>query len=146
MRVVDRKKVLPEVTIGLNKEETTTLASILNKSELEKELSIELADNKILFGRIDRIDSNNSNEKLIIDYKTGRSANQESVDTAEDVQLITYALLDDDVDNVFYLQLDDNKGGVKPAASLSGDGSMLITAFPPAISNGNVMPVGAFIR
>ena len=29
MRVVDRKKVLPEVTIGLNKEETITLASIL---------------------------------------------------------------------------------------------------------------------
>ena len=92
-----------------------------NVSEVEKELSIELAGNKILFGRLDRIDSNSSDEKLIIDYKTGRSANQESVDTAEDVQLITYALLDDDVDNVFYLQLDDNKGGVKPAASLSGD-------------------------
>ncbi len=37
MRVVDRKRVLPEVTIGLNKEETITLATILTKSELEKE-------------------------------------------------------------------------------------------------------------
>ncbi len=37
MRVVDRRRVLPEVTIGLNKEETAILASILDKSELEKE-------------------------------------------------------------------------------------------------------------
>jgi hypothetical protein len=42
MRVVDRKKVLPEVTIGLNKEETVTLASILSKSELEKEFCHDL--------------------------------------------------------------------------------------------------------
>jgi hypothetical protein len=37
MRVVDRKRVLPEVTIGLDKEETITLSTILAKSELEKE-------------------------------------------------------------------------------------------------------------
>jgi len=42
MRVVDRKRVLPEVTIGLNKEETITLASILSKSELEKEFCHDL--------------------------------------------------------------------------------------------------------
>ncbi len=42
MRVVDRKRVLPEVTIGLNKEETITLSTILNKSELEKEFCRDL--------------------------------------------------------------------------------------------------------
>jgi hypothetical protein len=42
MRVVDRRRVLPEVTIGLNKEETITLASILSKSELEKEFCHDL--------------------------------------------------------------------------------------------------------
>ena len=42
MRVVDRKRVLPEVTIGMNKEETITLATILNKSELEKEFCNDL--------------------------------------------------------------------------------------------------------
>ncbi|MGR3303603.1 MAG: hypothetical protein ACUZ8I_14045 [Candidatus Scalindua sp.] len=42
MRVVDRRRVLPEVTIGLNKEETTILASILGKSELEKEFCKDL--------------------------------------------------------------------------------------------------------
>ncbi len=42
MRVVDRRRVLPEVTIGLNKEETITLVSILSKSELEKEFCRDL--------------------------------------------------------------------------------------------------------
>jgi hypothetical protein len=42
MRVVDRKRVLPEVTIGLNKGETITLSTILNKSELEKEFCHDL--------------------------------------------------------------------------------------------------------
>ena len=42
MRVVDRKRVLPEVTIGMNKEETITLATILNKSALEKEFCHDL--------------------------------------------------------------------------------------------------------
>ncbi len=42
MRVVDRRRVLPEVTIGLNKEETAVLASILGKSELEKEFCQDL--------------------------------------------------------------------------------------------------------
>ncbi len=42
MRVVDRKRVLPEVTIGLNKEETITLASVLSKSDLEKEFCNDL--------------------------------------------------------------------------------------------------------
>jgi hypothetical protein len=42
MRVVDRRRVLPEVTIGLDKEETITLTTILSKSELEKEFCHEL--------------------------------------------------------------------------------------------------------
>ncbi len=42
MRVVDRRRVLPEVTIGLNKEETIILTTILNKSEIEKEFCQEL--------------------------------------------------------------------------------------------------------
>ncbi len=42
MRVVDRKRVLPEVTIGLNKAETIKLASILSSSDTEKEFCREL--------------------------------------------------------------------------------------------------------
>ena len=42
MRVVDRKRVLPEVTIGLDKEETITLSAILSKSDLEKKFCKDL--------------------------------------------------------------------------------------------------------
>ena len=42
MRVVDRKRVLPEVTIGLNKKETVILATVLSKSDLEKEFCHDL--------------------------------------------------------------------------------------------------------
>ena len=42
MRVVDRRRVLPEVTIGLNKEEAIILTSILSKSELEKDFCRDL--------------------------------------------------------------------------------------------------------
>ena len=42
MRVVDRKRILPEVTIGLSKEETIHIATILDKSEVEKEFCREL--------------------------------------------------------------------------------------------------------
>jgi len=42
MRVVDRRRVLPEVTIGLNKEEANVLGVILNKSEIEKDFCGDL--------------------------------------------------------------------------------------------------------
>ncbi|MFQ5964599.1 MAG: hypothetical protein ACE5KZ_09970 [Candidatus Scalinduaceae bacterium] len=45
MRVVDRRRVLPEVTIGLDKEETTKLATILNKSDIEKDFCNKLLSN-----------------------------------------------------------------------------------------------------
>ncbi len=42
MRVVDRRRVLPEVTIGLSKEEANVLGVILNKSEIEKDFCGDL--------------------------------------------------------------------------------------------------------
>ena len=42
MRVVDRRRVLPEVTIGLKKEEAAILTAILNKSGIEKEFCSDL--------------------------------------------------------------------------------------------------------
>lgn len=42
MRVVDRRRVLPEVTIGLDKEEALKLASVLNKSEIETKFCHDL--------------------------------------------------------------------------------------------------------
>ena len=60
MRVVDRKRVLPEVTIGLDKEETITLSTILSKSELEKEFCEDLLSKiKVVIQDDDFKDKNN---------------------------------------------------------------------------------------
>ncbi len=60
MRVVDRKRVLPEVTIGLDKEETITLSTILSKSELEKEFCEDLLTKiKVVLQDDDFKDKNN---------------------------------------------------------------------------------------
>ena len=60
MRVVDRKRGLPEVTIGLDKEETITLSTILSKSELEKEFCEDLLSRiKVVLQDDDFKDKNN---------------------------------------------------------------------------------------
>ena len=60
MRVVDRKRVLPEVTIGLDKEETITLSTILSKSELEKVFCKDLLSKiKVVLQDDDFKDKNN---------------------------------------------------------------------------------------
>lgn len=60
MRVVDRKRVLPEVTIGLDKQETITLSTILSKSELEKEFCNALLSKiKVVLQDDDFKDKNN---------------------------------------------------------------------------------------
>jgi len=72
-----------------------------------------------LYGRIDRIDRQDNNQHAIIDYKTGRHApKQADVESGEDVQLISYALLVDHCSQVEYLQL-HAKTGTKTTACLT---------------------------
>jgi hypothetical protein len=60
MRVVDRKRVLPEVTIGLDKEETITLSAILSKSDLERKFCNDLLSKiKVILQDDDFKDKNN---------------------------------------------------------------------------------------
>jgi ATP-dependent helicase/nuclease subunit B len=89
-------------------------------SETEQKYETPIDDETTIFGRLDRID-NSGGHRAIIDYKTGRSANQKDIDSGEDVQLATYALLDDKTEHVSYLSLDEKDGGVKIAASLEGE-------------------------
>jgi ATP-dependent helicase/nuclease subunit B len=73
-------------------------------------------------GRLDRIDQPlDGNNNTIIDYKTGASASQDDVDNGEDVQLVTYAMLDDKADRVLYLSLDEGQAEVKTRAQLAGE-------------------------
>lgn len=89
----------------------------------EKNLEVGLGKNDVnIYGRLDRIDKNRQdNSQAIIDYKTGKCANQEDVDIGENIQLSTYALLDKDASIVSYLSLDSSNQKVETKAFLSGD-------------------------
>ena len=73
-----------------------------------------------LYGRIDRIDAD-GDDRCIIDYKTGSTPRQADVDSGEDVQLASYALLDEHTRRVMYLALDNSDGKVRTAASLQDE-------------------------
>ena len=90
----------------------------------EENIEKETEFSNVIFGRLDRVDQNhieNNGEHCIIDYKTGSSAKQDDVDCGENIQLTTYALLDEAATNIIYLILDDSKSRIKEGATLSGD-------------------------
>jgi len=88
----------------------------------EKKLETELETSLKIYGRLDRIDKNKENSThAIIDYKTGKTARQEDVDAGENVQLSTYALLDDEASEVSYLSVDSSQQKVESKSCLSGD-------------------------
>ncbi|MDH5611923.1 MAG: PD-(D/E)XK nuclease family protein [Gammaproteobacteria bacterium] len=90
----------------------------------EENIEKEIAPATTIFGRLDRIDRShidNNGEHCIIDYKTGSSASQDEVDCGENIQLTTYALLDEAANNIIYLILDDAKTKIKEGATLSGE-------------------------
>lgn len=87
-------------------------------SAAESEAGVSLTAGCTLVGRLDRIDRNDSGS-LVIDYKTGRSAKQSDVDSGEEVQLPSYALLTPTLpQQVEHLQLDDK---VKTGSMLKGE-------------------------
>lgn len=86
----------------------------------EQKRELQITEKTQVYGRLDRIDSN-GNKHAIIDYKTGYSAKQADIDSGEDIQLTTYAMLDDDCEQVFYLSLDEKDGVVRSRASLSNE-------------------------
>lgn len=71
-----------------------------------------------LVGRLDRVDKQNHGFS-IIDYKTGNTSSQQDIDSAENIQLTSYALLMDDICNVIYLKLD--KGEARQTGIVEGE-------------------------
>ncbi len=75
--------------------------------DAEQQSECELMPGRTLKGRLDRIDSNASG-LAILDYKTGSIPRQEQVDSGEEVQLPSYALLTESLpQRVEYLQVDN---------------------------------------
>ena len=89
-------------------------------TELNLEMRLTKNNEITIVGRIDRVDVRQDSHS-IIDYKTGYSAKQQDVDSGEDVQLTTYALLDEDAEQVAYLSLDKSDGSVKTGAILNDE-------------------------
>ena len=88
----------------------------------EKMLETELDGSVKIYGFLDRVDRNRENNThAIIDYKTGMTARQQDVDSGENVQLSTYALLDDTASEVSYLSLDSSYQKVETKSCLSGE-------------------------
>ena len=100
----------------------------VSETEQRREVPLEAIDLK-LYGRLDRIDRHlhEPGHRAIIDYKTGASPSQDDVDSGEDVQLASYALLAEDAWSVSYLALDENNGAVRTRASLEGDALRALT-------------------
>ncbi len=93
-----------------------------SEKNLEIELDIDSDQTIKIYGRLDRIDSSKTNNShAIIDYKTGATAKQIDVDSGENVQLSTYALLEPEADEVKYLSVDSSNQKVENRSSLSGD-------------------------
>ena len=99
-------------------------------SETEKQCEATLNDISLtLYGRLDRIDTEiaQNQHHAIIDYKTGSSARQIDVDSGEDVQLASYALLAGETSSVEYLSLDESNGSVRTKARLEGEALRTLT-------------------
>jgi ATP-dependent helicase/nuclease subunit B len=86
-------------------------------SDAEQQGRTELAGGRSLHGRLDRIDTGAAGSD-ILDYKTGGLPKQGEVDSGEEVQLPSYALLTPTLPaRVEYLQVD---GKVRSGACLEG--------------------------
>ena len=84
----------------------------------EQDDSLELPGGHVLHGRLDRVDTGAAGTD-ILDYKTGGIPRQDAVDSGEEVQLPSYALLTSSPPaRVEYLQVD---GKVRSGACLEGE-------------------------
>ena len=87
------------------------------QKNIETERSIVEVENKserdlgglTLHGRIDRIDQTRNSNKIVIDYKTGSTPiKNPEIQAGEDVQLISYTLIHDAIDQVEYWWLNSS--------------------------------------
>jgi ATP-dependent helicase/nuclease subunit B len=104
-----------------------------------------LTTGRTLKGRVDRIDSNLTG-KAILDYKTGGAPKQDDVDSGEEVQLPSYALLTETLPaRVEYLYVDGKvRGGAclegQELATLAGAVRQRLVAVLKAIEAGSPLP------
>jgi ATP-dependent helicase/nuclease subunit B len=90
---------------------------------LEKKFSITLKNSNIrLEGKLDRVDEGPDGLSLI-DYKTGSGNRLANIESGEDVQLTSYALMVNNPQEMLYLSLDPKSGeSLQASASVDHEG------------------------
>jgi len=78
--------------------------------ETEQKAAKQLDKSRVVLeGRIDRVDENPEGLSLI-DYKTGGAHKKSELESGEDVQLLSYALMVEQTHELLYLHIDRSKG------------------------------------
>lgn len=87
--------------------EITEYSSWRHKTS-EEQLSTDINNNTSLVGKIDRIDyaTNERSSLRLIDYKTGHIPSKQSIESGENVQLSSYSLFLENINEVRYLGID----------------------------------------
>ena len=94
----------------------------------EEKASKVISEHITINGRLDRIDKSDSG-LAIVDYKTSsKTPSQTDVLTGEDIQLSSYALLLDNVQQTEYLRLDEASGKVSSGAKIVAEDIEEITS------------------
>lgn len=88
----------------------------------EQWMTCEIDEGLTLNGRIDRIDENTAGNRIVIDYKTGsKKISADAVQSGEQVQLASYALLAGSIEQAEYWWLSQDSRKSIPRTFLGGE-------------------------
>lgn len=90
--------------------------------ETEESMENRVDDRLMLCGRIDRMDRDKDGNRIVIDYKTGsRKVSEDEVQSGEQVQLTSYALMAEPIERAEYWWLNQDPKKGKSQTSVEGE-------------------------
>lgn len=90
--------------------------------ESEEQVEYRIDEGLVLCGRIDRMDEDKDGNRIVIDYKTGsKRISQDEVQSGEQVQLTSYALMTKPLERAEYWWLSQDPQKEIPLTSVEGE-------------------------
>ena len=90
--------------------------------ESEQQVEYRIDEGLVLCGRIDRMDEDKDGNRIVIDYKTGsKRISQDEVQSGEQVQLTSYALMTEPLERAEYWWLSQDLQKEIPLTSVEGE-------------------------